>query len=63
MANFLILEYHMAHIPWWQDLVEHETDLVQGGHMVVPARPGLGVDLNADVVRQHMREGNLLLDR
>ena len=61
MANFLILEYHMAHIPWWQDMIEYEEDLVQAGYMAVPAGPGLGVRLNANVVREHMREGSLVL--
>ncbi len=39
----------------WDALI-HELPLIENGHIRVPDRPGLGVTLNEDVVRQHMKE-------
>ncbi len=56
--NFLALENHSLDVPWWQDLVEGiEKPLVNKGFITVPDKPGLGVTLNEDVVRQHLKPG------
>ena len=54
--NFLALENHSLDVPWWSSLVEEgvKTPIVNGGFIDVPDRPGLGVTLNEDVVRQHL---------
>jgi L-alanine-DL-glutamate epimerase-like enolase superfamily enzyme len=57
--NFLVLENHSVDIPWWNDLVEGvEKPIVKDGFITVPDTPGLGVTLNEDVVREHLREGS-----
>jgi L-alanine-DL-glutamate epimerase-like enolase superfamily enzyme len=57
--NFLALEHHSLDVPWWSSLV-HEgvsKSIVQRGFIEVPDRPGLGVTLNEDIVRQHLAPG------
>ena len=56
--NFLALENHSLDVPWWSDLVEGvEKPIVNRGYIAVPEKPGLGVTLNEDVVRQHLVPG------
>lgn len=55
--NFIALEHHSVDIPWWEDLVIHDEPLVQQGYVKVPAKPGLGVELNEEVVKEHLAEG------
>jgi L-alanine-DL-glutamate epimerase-like enolase superfamily enzyme len=54
--NFLALENHSLDVPWWSSLVTEgvKTPIMNHGFIDVPDRPGLGVTLNEDVVRQHL---------
>lgn len=58
--NFLALENHSLDVPWWSSLVQEgtKTPIVNNGWIDVPDRPGLGVTLNDDVVRQHLAAGS-----
>ena len=57
-ANFLALECHALDVPWWDKLVEGvEEPIVNKGFTAVPDKPGLGVTLNEDVFRQHLKPG------
>lgn len=43
-------------LPWWQDLVTGiPKPIIQNGYIPVPEGPGLGVELNEEVVKQHLR--------
>jgi len=56
--NFLALENHSLDVSWWGDLVNGiEKPIVNHGYIRVPDKPGLGVTLNEEVVRQHLMEG------
>ena len=57
--NFLTLENHSLDVLWWSSMVEEgvKTPIVNHGWIEVPDRPGLGVTLNEDVVRQHLAPG------
>lgn len=56
--NFIALEHHDVDTPWWEDLVKSiEKPIVQDGYVQVPDTPGLGVDLNEDVIKEHLRKG------
>jgi L-alanine-DL-glutamate epimerase-like enolase superfamily enzyme len=58
IPNFLLLEFHAAHVPFWSDLVDGlETPVIQDGFIHLPERPGLGVRLNEEVARQYARKG------
>lgn len=54
--NFLALEHHSVDLPWWEDLVKM-TDgnpIIKKGFAPVPESPGLGIELNEDVVKEHL---------
>ena len=55
--NFLALEHHSIDLPWWESLVK-TTDgrkLITKGFADIPlTAPGLGIELNEDVVKQHL---------
>jgi L-alanine-DL-glutamate epimerase-like enolase superfamily enzyme len=55
--NFLALEHHSIDLPWWESLVK-TTDgrqLITKGFANIPlTAPGLGIELNDDVVKQHL---------
>jgi L-alanine-DL-glutamate epimerase-like enolase superfamily enzyme len=55
--NFVALEHHGVDVPFWEDLVTGIKPIVQNGFVKVPDRPGLGVDLNEDVAKQHLKKG------
>ncbi len=54
--NFLCLENHSVEVPWWEDLVTGAKPIFDKGYIRVPERPGLGVELNDEVVKQHLLE-------
>jgi len=55
--NFLVLENHSVDVPWWDSLVEGvEKPIINHGFISVPERPGLGIALNDEVVKQHLLE-------
>jgi L-alanine-DL-glutamate epimerase-like enolase superfamily enzyme len=60
--NFVALEHHSLDVPWWDSLVRTTAGnaLVEKGYGVVPDSPGLGVELNEEVVKQHLRPGSEL---
>jgi L-alanine-DL-glutamate epimerase-like enolase superfamily enzyme len=54
--NFLALEHHSVDVPWWESLVKM-TDgkkIIDKGYAPVPLSPGLGIELNEEVVKQHL---------
>jgi len=54
--SFLAMENHALDMPWWQDLVKGvPKPIIQNGYVAVPETPGLGLELNDDVVKQHLR--------
>ena len=56
--NVIALEHHGVDVPWWEDLVIGlEKPLVKGGFATVPDRPGLGIELNEAVIREHLLPG------
>jgi L-alanine-DL-glutamate epimerase-like enolase superfamily enzyme len=59
--NFLALEHHSVDLPWWESLVK-TTDgrkLITKGFANLPlTAPGLGIELNDEVVKQHLHPGD-----
>ena len=56
--NFLACENHSLDVPWWQDMVEGiEKPIINKGFIKVPDKPGLGITLNDEVVKQHLAPG------
>ena len=58
MPNFVGLEYHAVGVPWWQDVIHHEGNILDGrGYIRVPDAPGIGVEPDEEVIRQHLALG------
>ncbi len=57
--NFIALEHHSLDVPWWETLVKTADGqpLVTHGFAPVPNTPGLGVEVNEEAVRAHLRPG------
>jgi L-alanine-DL-glutamate epimerase-like enolase superfamily enzyme len=56
LRNFIVMENHAVDMPWWGDLVKGPAKpVVQNGYVPVPDGPGLGVELNDEVVKEHLR--------
>ena len=64
VPNFLIQEHFDAfNAPWTQDVVDwHPSIDAATGHLSLPDRPGLGIDLNLDVIRAHPYDPNAYLN-
>ena len=53
--NFIVLENHSVDNPWWDDMVTGlPNPIIQNGYIEVPEAPGLGIDLNSDVIQAHL---------
>jgi L-alanine-DL-glutamate epimerase-like enolase superfamily enzyme len=56
IKDFVAMENHAVDIPWWDDLVTGlPKPIIQNGYIQVPNSPGLGVELNEEVCKQHLR--------
>jgi L-alanine-DL-glutamate epimerase-like enolase superfamily enzyme len=58
LKDMLAMENHAVDIPWWGDLVTGPSKpIVDWGFITVPDAPGLGVELNEPVLKEHLRKG------
>ncbi|MEX2345155.1 MAG: mandelate racemase/muconate lactonizing enzyme family protein [Balneolaceae bacterium] len=56
--NFNTLEHHSVGLQRWYDMYNGDPKMIfDEGYATVPEKPGLGVDLNMDVVRDSLIEG------
>jgi L-alanine-DL-glutamate epimerase-like enolase superfamily enzyme len=58
IPNFYVLEFHCVDIPYWSDLVITDRPLIQDGYLHLSEKPGLGIELNEEVVRKHLAPGS-----
>jgi len=60
IANFVGLEFHAVGLPWWQDVIQHDEDIIDGEGMVcVPDGPGLGIQVDQAVLAEHLLPGEV----
>jgi len=52
IGNFLTLEYAFGEVDWRGELVR-PAELIEGGYIAVPDRPGLGIELDEAVLEAH----------
>jgi L-alanine-DL-glutamate epimerase-like enolase superfamily enzyme len=53
--NFIGLEHHFTEVPFWNDFIDGlPKPLIQGGYIRVPDAPGLGFEINADAIKEHL---------
>ena len=63
IPSFVALEHHGLDLPFWESLVTGlPKDYIQNGYVQVPDKPGLGVDLNLDGIRENLRPPSGLFD-
>lgn len=53
IPNFLALEYHSHNIPLWNTMLDYKYP-IQNGYINVPDGPGLGVELDENVIAEHI---------
>ena len=60
VRNFIVMElpYHADQVEWRWDLAISNEPLMQDSVFVVPEQPGLGVEINADIAREHLMPGS-----
>jgi L-alanine-DL-glutamate epimerase-like enolase superfamily enzyme len=59
--NFIALEHHSVDKEWWEDLVTGlDKPMVKDGYVEVPNTPGVGLELNEEAVKEHLKEGEKL---
>lgn len=56
--NFMALEHHSVDLDYWEDLVKTEHTMIEKGFAPVPDSPGLGVDINEEVMKEHLDPEN-----
>ena len=54
-TNVLSIEWHGIDLPFWHELVD--APVIEAGYAHVSRQPGLGVELNDDVVQEYSRRG------
>ena len=62
VRDFLAAETLIGRRNWMDDVIVHEGPIVKNGHIAVPDKPGLGIELNPDVVRANLAKGEKYWD-
>jgi len=58
IKSFYALESDSIEVPYWQDIIQRNGPVYKDGYLEVPDKPGIGVELNEEVCRQHLAEGS-----
>jgi len=64
IPNFLCMEWHSRDVPWWNDMAlrtDSDDPILEDGYIRVPEGPGLGIELNRDLVEQHLTDGSEMI--
>lgn len=59
IRNFAMIERAGEDYPWWEDVILHDEPIIQAGHIHLPQGPGLGIELNPDVVIPLLKAGDV----
>jgi L-alanine-DL-glutamate epimerase-like enolase superfamily enzyme len=62
VRDFLAAETLIGNGGWMDDLIVHDGLVVKDGHIALPEKPGLGIELNPDVVKAHLAKGETYWD-
>lgn len=59
VRSFVALESDSIEIPWWKDIIVNSGGkFYPDGYYTLPDKPGLGIDLNEEVCKQHLAPGS-----
>jgi galactonate dehydratase len=53
MPNFRYLEIMAVDVPWRSEISNERLELTPEGDIMIPERPGLGIDLDLDAIAEH----------
>ena len=58
IQDYIACETIVGQGGWMDEVVVHEGGpIIKDGHVTLTGKPGLGIELNADVVKAHLAEG------
>ena len=57
VRDFLAAETVIGMGNWMDDVIVHDGPIVKDGHIAVPTKPGLGIELNKEVVKANLARG------
>jgi L-alanine-DL-glutamate epimerase-like enolase superfamily enzyme len=57
VPNFLVLEFHWLHRDYWTTIIADKEDIIKGGFITLSDRPGIGLELDETVAREHQYPG------
>jgi L-alanine-DL-glutamate epimerase-like enolase superfamily enzyme len=57
VPNFMVLEFHWLHRDYWTTIIKEKTDIIKDGYITLTDRPGIGLELDEEVARQHQYPG------
>ena len=57
VRDFLAAETVVGQGSWMDDVILRDGPTVKDGHIAVPLKPGLGIELNKEVVRANLASG------
>ena len=59
IRDYIACETVLGKGDWMDDVILHDGPVIQNGHIRVPDRPGIGIELNPDVVKAHLAPGEV----
>ena len=62
VRDFLAAETLIGRGNWMDDVILHDGPIVKDGHIAVPSKPGLGIELNKEVVKANLARGEKYWD-
>lgn len=57
VRDFLAAETVVGQGNWMDDIILRDGPIVKDGHIAVPSKPGLGIELNGQVVKANLAQG------
>lgn len=57
VPNFLVIEFHWFHRDYWSTIITDKEDIIKNGYITPSDRPGIGLELDEGVARQHQYPG------
>jgi L-alanine-DL-glutamate epimerase-like enolase superfamily enzyme len=57
IRDYIACETVLGKGDWMDDVILHDGPVIKGGFITLPNKPGLGMDLNPDVVKAHLVPG------
>jgi L-alanine-DL-glutamate epimerase-like enolase superfamily enzyme len=62
VRDFIAAETRIGNGDWMDDVILHDGPVVKDGYILLPQKPGLGIDLNPDTVKAHLAKDETYWD-